>query len=395
VKAVTDQLFVEDFITEIVEIHFSTPKAVFANDDLYTENGRSLLTAAFAPAQTAASGLGVTVVSRNGHVAFGKPAVGDPCFIAVSGNIVERGVMVKGKLQWTQVGEVPNTNSIDACSFAGEAFFIGYAGGDDGGARLGVSRNGKSFTWGIDPFPGAAPHGAGSGWDRPGDATVSAGFVAYNPKAKLYVTTGSYLRNVLGFFDAGGPHLTPWPTMTQALASSVSSGGFGWSPAFNDAEIGIFGAGSGCTGGDGKGHNVAFGNGVFVACAVRNVAFISGSLSTQFGVVLTGIEAAAAVSSNGRNWSARPLPGVRKGDAVSTGSTTRGVVFCKGKRGGFFLMAAEDFASNFPAPGSTFTPKLFYSTDGSGWTPLADEKIRTYFSVINRQKKTSTIVYKG
>lgn len=401
----------------IVNVNFSSPQEAVlgvgphvVDPDTITEISKdgSDWELGFGSGATAASGLGFTVAaSTNTMVVFGKPRDGDACFIAInitSGIEVRRGVPDgHGGLAWATVATLPATDVFRprTVSFAGGAFFISYTLMDNAtNSFLAASFDGRAFTLGINAFssvPGGDPDYGGAT-----PAPVGGG-VAYNPKTKIYVTTGYFTRAYRFdiFPDVSGPPHTSFASDSNFMWATSSSG-LTWIAGYDVSQAGGGGGPSAMSGqaigSVGGLPSVCFGAGLFVAATYFKLPITD----TIGGYPLTLLVSACAIatSPDGQTWTNRRLPGSSAAGRIFGVSALVGTGECIGffktsgsdANGpkGFFVTAGYESQSSLANFHLVDRAKLWTSSDGVTWELVrsVDHSFDWILSAINKRRGT-------
>jgi hypothetical protein len=271
---------------------------------------------------TGASGAGFTVLSA-GFVTFGTVrfagagGLGETtrsCFLVSDGNIVEMGVVKNNDIEWTMVYSPPG--AVLALSFAGDAFFVTYAGEDYNDSKLAFSVSGDVFQDGISAITIPMQHYFYDGL---------AGNVAYN--------NGVYA--VVGNIGLADPERY---SFTDTLCWATSGDGTAWGSGYNLTQLtdpggtyGIFTS------------NIAAGGGVFMAATGKTNVFAS---SVEPFPDYSIQSCAYATSIDGQSWATHELAGAvvrsshEQGDRG--GCSTAITYVSTGKDSGYFVVAGQE-----------------------------------------------------
>ena len=380
---------------------------------------------------TAASGLGVTVVSKAPDmVVFGKPRDGvaldqpAPCFMRITpgsfghgSKNIQRGVLDgRGGISWSTIKSVDEDSGCVAISFAGGAFFV-VANDADSKSFLYVSFDG--LTWNKVTTANEPNNG-----EDGQNGSPSGDHVAYNPTTKVYCHTGWFLRGYqydLVDIDDGTHH--PTHATSVNFWSAISIDGLHWTPKydmqqpFGGADGPSWSSGAPASPGDTY-NSVACGNGVFVAATSWVVRYdyfnFGGALNVNRQVFNRIDVAGSAVSDDGKNWTNKQLPGSEwdpgvfifdiHGSGVNNRTALQGlvngVIFCKTSTEvvdpntgqnykGFFLLSATEISTGNDVNNSIYHKKRWKSYDGREWKLVyrsddKSEKIDNALSVHNK-----------
>jgi hypothetical protein len=343
--------------------------------DIEGFNTRVLSGTSWSDTICATSGLGLTVISR-GPIGFGTIKTSDGklqrAFLRADMNnepgnssSVHLGTMVDGSLVWETVWTAPL--GIQAIAYANDRFFVTYFDGGDPAltSRLAITRDGRAFTTGVNPFP-SVPVNPINGQSNIG------GNVAWNKATERYAIIGSVL---VGGDDNSNSSMC-WGTSRDGIAWTSGYAADPYQQPGQNFDV--------------KVTSLSAGNGVFVAAASFKNRFPSPDtlvrdedgnevLVHHDDYVLP--QCGVAVSADGIIWSTGILPGsvVRSSEEEGDrAGNTYAVAFIRDKDSnapgginGYFVAAGLESGG----VEGTQTAKLWKSSAsaGLGWSLIRSD----------------------